>query len=151
MQPNTMSKEEQAHQTYLNIAREMATLSSAERAKVGAILVKDNNIIAEGYNGTPHGFDNVCEYYDPYINFSYTKPEVLHAETNAITKIARSTRSSDGSTLYVTTAPCFECSKLIIQAGITQVIYQDDYIDDGLRLLNKAGIKTRKLAHEKTV
>ncbi len=111
--------------------------SYCQRRKVGAILVKDKMIISDGYNGTPAGFDNICETPD-----GVTYPYVLHAEANAITKVARSNNSSEGSTLYVSTSPCMECSKLIIQAGIKRVVFSDLYrITDGLDLLKKAGIE----------
>jgi dCMP deaminase len=107
---------------------------------VGAILVKDKMIISDGYNGTPAGFENVCEDEN-----GVTKPYVLHAEANAITKVAKSSNSSDGSTLYVTASPCIECAKLIIQAGIKRVVYHDEYrITDGLDLLRRAGIEVVK-------
>jgi len=131
--------------TYMNMAIELSKLSHAQRKKVGALIVKDTQIIAEGYNGTPSGFDNSCEYID-YVDEMYTKPEVLHAESNAITKIARSTNSSSGSTLYVTMAPCFECSKLIIQSGIVRVVYDEPYSKgEGITLLKKAGVEVEKL------
>lgn len=127
---------------YMNIAQEIAKLSYAERKKVGAVLVKDGSIISHGYNGTPHGFDNNCEYEDPeHKNILITRDEVLHAESNAISKVAKSTNSSEGSTLYVTLSPCFECSKLIIQSGIKKVVYKEMYRHtDGINLLLKAGI-----------
>jgi dCMP deaminase len=127
---------------YMNIAQEIAKLSYAERKKVGAVLVKDGSIISHGYNGTPHGFDNNCEYEDPgNEGVLITRQEVLHAESNAISKVAKSTNSSDGSTLYVTLSPCFECSKLIIQAGIKKVVYKETYRrTEGINLLQKAGI-----------
>jgi len=122
----------------------MATIwaknSYCVRRQVGAILVKDNMIISDGYNGTPSGFENVCEDEN-----GITKPYVLHAEANAITKVAKSSNSSDGSTLYVTASPCIECAKLIIQAGIKRVVYHDEYrITDGLDLLRRAGIEVVK-------
>lgn len=121
---------------YLRMARIWAENSYCVRRKVGAILVKDQMIISDGYNGTPAGFENVCE-----DESGATKPYVLHAEANAITKVARSGNSSDGSTLYVTASPCVECSKLIIQAGIKRVVYNETYrISDGLDLLNRAGV-----------
>lgn len=126
------------------MAEELSKLSYAERKKVGCLIVKDTQIISEGYNGTPTGFDNACEYYS-HVDEMYTKPEVLHAESNAITKLARSTNSSSGSTLYVTLAPCFDCSKLIIQAGVTRVIFKDNYRKDGVDLLNKAGIDVSQI------
>ena len=126
------------------MAKELAKLSYAERKKVGCIVVKDTQIISEGYNGTPKGFDNTCEYVN-YVDEQYTKPEVLHAESNAITKIARSNNSSVGSTLYVTLAPCFDCAKLIIQAGIERVVFRDEYPKNGLALLDKAGVNVTQL------
>jgi len=110
----------------MGMAELLSTLSTAERRKVGCLIVKDTQIIAEGYNGTPRGFDNKCEYAD-HVDHLYTKKEVLHAESNAITKLARSTNSSEGATLYVTCSPCMDCAKLIAQAGIKQVIYKEDY------------------------
>ena len=139
-----MASQKSLDQTYMRMAEELSKLSYAERKKVGCLIVKDTQIISEGYNGTPTGFDNACEYYN-HIHEIYTKPEVLHAESNAITKLARSTNSSSGSTLYVTLAPCFDCSKLIIQAGVTRVIYKDNYRKDGIALLNKAGIDVSQI------
>ncbi len=111
--------------------------SYCKRRKVGALLVKDKMIISDGYNGTPSGFENVCEDEN-----NVTKPYVLHAEANAITKVARSNNSSEGATLYVTSSPCIECAKLIIQAGIKRVVYADAYrLSDGVDLLNRAGIE----------
>ena len=126
------------------MAEELAKLSYAKRKKVGCLIVKDTQIIAEGYNGTPVGFDNSCEYTS-HVDEIYTKPEVLHAESNAITKLARSTNSSSDSTLYVTLAPCYDCSKLIIQAGVKRVVYQDAYTKNGLDLLKKAKVEVNKL------
>lgn len=121
---------------YLRMAHIWAENSYCKRRKVGAIVVKDKMIISDGYNGTPSGFENVCEDEN-----NLTKPYVLHAEANAITKLARSNNNSDGSTLYVTSSPCIECAKLIIQAGIKRVVYSEAYrLDDGIRLLNRAGI-----------
>ena len=142
-----MAKKQELDTVYLNMAQELSTLSNAERKKVGTIIVKDKQIIAEGYNGTPMGFDNSCEYYD-HVGHYHTKPEVLHAESNAITKLARSTQSSCGSTLYTTLSPCFDCSKLIIQAGITKIVYKESYryADSGLALLERAGIEVVCLA-----
>ena len=112
--------------------------SYCDRRKVGALIVKDKMIISDGYNGTPAGFRNICEDSD-----GVTLPYVLHAEANAITKVARSNNSSEGATLYVTTSPCMECSKLIIQAGIRRVVYNELYrIQDGLQLLRDAGVET---------
>ena len=135
----TMASQKSLDKTYMRMAEELSKLSYAERKKVGCLIVKDTQIISEGYNGTPTGFDNACEYYS-HVDEMYTKPEVLHAESNAITKLARSTNSSSDSTLYVTLAPCFDCSKLIIQAGVKRLVYKDTYRKDGLSLLNKAGI-----------
>lgn len=121
----------------MNLAIQIAKASYAERNKVGALLEKNGNIIAFGYNGTPAGFDNTCEN----VNYE-TKPEVLHAESNAIAKCARSTQSAEGSTLYITLSPCLECAKLIIQSGIKEVFYHEQYRDlCGIQLLEKANIK----------
>ena len=123
---------------YMRMAMIWAENSYCERRKVGALIVKDKMIISDGYNGTPSGFENVCEDED-----GLTKPYVLHAEANAITKIARSNNNSEGATLYVTTSPCIECSKLIIQAGIKRVVYAEKYrLTDGIDLLERAGIET---------
>lgn len=121
---------------YLRMARIWAENSYCERRQVGALLVKDNSIISDGYNGTPSGFENICEGED-----GKTKPYVLHAEANAITKVAKSNNNSNGATIYVTTAPCIECAKLIIQAGIKRVVFSEMYrYDDGIELLKRAGI-----------
>jgi len=121
---------------YLRMARIWSENSYCLRRKVGALIVKEKMIISDGYNGTPSGFENICEDDE-----NKTKPYVLHAEANAITKIARSSNSSDGSTLYVTDSPCLECAKLIIQAGIKRVVYSKKYrLEDGIKLLEKAGI-----------
>ena len=122
---------------YLRMARIWSENSYCGRRKVGALLVKDQMIISDGYNGTPSGFENKCEDEE-----GRTKPYVLHAEANAITKVAKSANNCDGSTLYITAAPCLECSKLIIQAGIRRVVYSEDYrSEDGLNLLRKVGIE----------
>jgi len=141
-----MANQRELDEVYINMAHELSKLSKAERKKVGCLIVKDTQIISEGYNGTPKGFDNDCEYYD-YVHEIHTKPEVLHAESNAITKLARSTNSSSGSTLYVTLAPCFECAKLIIQAGIKRVVYLERYraACSGLALLDKAQVEVEQL------
>lgn len=124
---------------YMRMAEIWAENSYCQRRKVGALIVKDKMIISDGYNGTPAGFENICEDDESGL----TKPYVLHAEANAITKIARSGNCSDGATLYVTTSPCIECSKLIIQAGIKRVVYHDKYrVTDGLDLLQRAGVET---------
>lgn len=121
---------------YLRIAREWGALSHCERKKVGAVIVKDRMIISDGYNGTPTGFENPCEDEE-----GYTKWYVLHAEANAIVKVASSTHSCKGATLYITLSPCRECSKLIHQAGIKRVVYQKEYKDNsGLKFLEKAGV-----------
>lgn len=131
------SKQSVLDKRYLRMTAIWAENSYCERRKVGAILVKDNMIISDGYNGTPAGFENVCEDAD-----GMTKPYVLHAEANAITKVARSNNSSDGSTLYVTASPCIECAKLIIQAGIRRVVFSELYrITTGIDLLKRAGIE----------
>lgn len=122
---------------YLRMASIWAENSYCTRRKVGALIVKDKMIISDGYNGTPSGFENVCELED-----GTTKPYVLHAEANAITKIARSGNNSEGSTLYVTTSPCIECAKLIIQSGIIRVVYSEKYrLEDGIDLLRRAGVE----------
>jgi dCMP deaminase len=126
---------------YMRIANEISGMSYAKRKKVGAIIVKDNSIISYGYNGTPHDFDNSCEDEN-----DVTKPEVLHAESNAISKIARSTQSSEAADLYVTMSPCLECSKLIIQSGIKKVFFEEAYRNtEGLELLRKSNIKVTQL------
>lgn len=133
---SSIQKKQQLDKRYLRMARIWAENSYCKRRQVGAILVKDKMIISDGYNGTPSGFENICEDED-----GKTKPYVLHAEANAITKVARSANNSLGSTLYVTTSPCIECAKLIIQAGIHRVVYTDPYrSDDGVQLLIRAGI-----------
>jgi dCMP deaminase len=120
---------------YMQNAYQFAELSYAERRKVGCVIVKDKQVISFGYNGTPHGFENTCEIDNT------TKPEVLHAESNAIMKVAKSTMSCEGAELYTTTCPCFGCAKLIIQAGISKVYYTETYRDmSGISLLGKAGI-----------
>ena len=126
---------------YIAMAQIWAENSYCRRRKVGALLVKDKMIISDGYNGTPSGFENICEDEN-----GITKPYVLHAEANAITKVAKSGNSSDWATLYVTAAPCIECSKLIIQAGIKKVVYKDEYrLTDGVDLLRKAGVEVEKV------
>lgn len=163
------------NQVYMDVAYAVSQLSYAERRKVGCVIVKDDQIVSFGYNGTPKGFDNQCENVKTEIidvdcatnpdmiptledngfscrdgcctkTESFTIREVLHAESNAISKIAKSTMSSDGADLYTTTSPCFECSKLIIQAGIKRVFYCEEYRDaEGLSLLTKANINVLKL------
>lgn len=130
-------KQMQFDKRYLKMAAIWAENSYCERRKVGALIVKGKMIISDGYNGTPAGFENICEDEN-----DITKAYVLHAEANAITKVAKSNNSSDNSTLYVTTSPCMECSKLIIQSGIRRVVFSDKYrISDGLDLLKRAGIE----------
>ncbi len=129
-------KQDELDKRYLRMASIWAENSYCQRRQVGALIVKDKMIISDGYNGTPSGFENVCEDEQ-----GMTKPYVLHAEANAITKIARSGNNSDGATLYVTDSPCIECSKLIIQAGIRRVIFSRKYrLTEGLDLLKRAGI-----------
>ena len=133
------SEEKQAllDKRYIRMAQIWAANSYCNRRKVGALIVKDKMIISDGYNGTPAGFENICEDEN-----GLTKPYVLHAEANAITKIACSNNSSKGATMYVTTSPCIECAKLIIQAGIKRVIYSEKYrLEDGLDLLRRANIE----------
>jgi len=133
-----MDKKELLDRRYLRMATIWAENSYCKRRKVGAILVKDQMIISDGFNGTPAGFENVCEDEETGL----TKAYVLHAEANAITKVARSNNSSEGSTLYCTASPCVECSKLIIQAGIRRVVFNELYrIADGIELLNRAGVE----------
>ena len=137
-----MTKEEKQHlldQRYLRMARIWSENSYCVRRQVGALVVKDKMVISDGYNGTPSGFKNVCE-----DDQNVTKPYVLHAEANAITKLARSNNNSEGSTLYVTASPCLECAKLIIQAGIKRVVYGEEYrLSDGLDLLRRANIEVK--------
>lgn len=126
---------------YMEMAAVWATNSYCKRRQVGALLVKDRMIISDGYNGTPSGFENCCEDEN-----GVTKPYVLHAEANAISKVAKSGNSSEGATLYVTASPCVECAKLIIQAGISRVVYRDEYrLTDGADLLRRAGITVEKI------
>ena len=133
-------KERKFDRRYIEMAEIWAKNSYCKRRQVGALLVKDNMIISDGYNGTPSGFENECE------ENGLTKPYVLHAEANAITKVAKSGNSSHGATLYVTASPCIECSKLIIQAGIKRVVYKDEYrLNDGIDLLKRAGVEVEKV------
>lgn len=137
---NEFSKQTKLDLRYLRMARIWAENSYCKRRQVGALVVKDKMIISDGYNGTPSGFENVCE------DNNVTKPYVLHAEANAITKLARSSNNSEGSTLYVTASPCIECAKLIIQSGIKRVVYAEKYrLDDGIKLMQRAGIKVEYL------
>lgn len=135
-------KQELLDRRYLRMAEIWAENSYCQRRKVGAIIVKNSMIISDGFNGTPSGFENVCE-----DDNGLTKPYVLHAEANAITKVARSNNSSDGATLYITASPCMECSKLIIQAGIRRVVFHELYrITDGVELLKRAGVRCEQIA-----
>lgn len=134
-------KQELLDYRYLRMARVWAENSYCKRRRVGALVVKENMIISDGYNGTPSGFENICEDEN-----GITKPYVLHAEANAITKLARSGNNSDGSTLYVTASPCIECAKLIIQAGIKRVVYGEKYrLTEGIDLLRRANIEVEYL------
>jgi dCMP deaminase len=134
---NLTEKQRLLDQRYLAMAAIWAQNSYCKRRQVGALLVKDKMIISDGYNGTPSGFENQCEDEN-----NVTKPYVLHAEANAITKVARSNNSSDDATLYVTSSPCIECAKLIIQAGIIRVVFSDNYrVEDGVQLLRRADIE----------
>ena len=133
----TNEKQMKFDQRYLEMARIWAQNSYCQRRQVGALVVKNGMIISDGYNGTPSGFENICE-----DDNGVTKPYVLHAEANAITKLARSNNNSDGATIYITASPCIECSKLIIQSGIRRVVYGEKYrLMDGIELLERAGIE----------
>lgn len=135
------SKQTALDKRYIRMANIWAENSYCQRRQVGALIVKDKMIISDGYNGTPSGFENICE-----DETNHTKPYVLHAEANAITKIARSGNSSEGATMYVTTSPCIECAKLIIQSGIRRVVYSEKYrLEDGIELLKRAGIEVTYL------
>ncbi len=138
---SVMDKQEILDSRYLRMAQIWAENSYCKRRQVGAIIVKDKMIISDGYNGTPVGFENVCE-----DDADHTKPYVLHAEANAITKVAQSNNSSKDATLYVTSSPCIECAKLIIQAGIKRVVFGEIYrLTDGIDLLKRAGIECVQL------
>lgn len=137
----TTQKQRLLDQRYLKMADIWSQNSYCKRRQVGALIVKNKMIISDGYNGTPAGFENVCEDEN-----NKTKPYVLHAEANAITKVAKSGNSSDGATLYVTSSPCIECSKLIIQAGIKRVVFTESYrLEDGINLLKRAGIDVKQV------
>jgi dCMP deaminase len=138
---NKIKKKHNFDIRYLKMAQIWAENSYCKRRKVGALIVKDRMIISDGYNGTPAGFENICEDEN-----DKTKPYVLHAEANAITKVAQSNNSSRGATLYVTSSPCLECSKLIIQAGIKRVVFSDNYrLQDGIEILKRAGIEIKQI------
>ena len=134
-----MPKQIELDITYLKMADLWGQLSKAKRKKVGCLIVKDGQIISDGYNGTPAGYDNNCEYE---TRFGYeTKPEVLHAESNALMKLAKSTNSSKDSTIYLAMSPCFDCAKLIIQAGVKRVVYSDTYrIETGIDFLRRNNV-----------
>jgi dCMP deaminase len=136
-----MASKEKLDKIYMNIARETSSLSLSMRKQVGAIIVKDNNILSFGFNGTPSGMDNSCEDEE-----GDTLWYVLHAESNAIAKVAKSTSSSEGATMYCTLSPCNDCAKMIIQAGIKRVVYKDQYREHtGLLLLETCGVKVDKI------
>lgn len=131
------TKQEALDKRYIRMANIWAENSYCQRRQVGALIVKDKMIVSDGYNGTPSGFENICE-----DDTNHTKPYVLHAEANAITKLARSNNSSEDATMYVTASPCIECAKLIIQAGIKRVVYSEKYrLEDGIELLKRANIE----------
>ncbi len=135
------NKQRQLDIRYIRMARIWAENSYCVRRQVGALIVKDKMIISDGYNGTPSGFENICE-----DEAGRTKPYVLHAEANAITKVAKSHNNCDGATLYITASPCMECAKLVIQAGIKRVVYCDEYhCNDGIELMRRVGIETVKI------
>jgi dCMP deaminase len=139
-----LTKQEAFDRRYLRMARIWAENSYCVRRKVGALLVKDRMIISDGFNGTPIGFENICEDEE-----GHSKPYVLHAEANAISKVARSSNNSEGATLYITASPCMECAKLIIQSGIVRVVYGENYrLADGIELLHRAGIEVVFLSVE---
>ena len=142
IQYESKAKQERYDKAYLKMAEQWGQLSHCERKQVGALIVKDSMIISDGYNGTPTGFDNCCEDSEGKTNWY-----VLHAEANAIMKVAKSTNNSNGATLYITLSPCRECSKLILQAGIKRVVYMKGYKDDsGLQFLEKAGIELEHIS-----
>lgn len=144
---NAEKKQIELDKRYIRMAAIWAENSYCERRKVGALIVKDKMIISDGYNGTPSGFENICEDEN-----NVTKPYVLHAEANAITKIARSNNSSNDATMYVTASPCIECAKLIIQAGIKRVVYSEHYrLEDGIELLKRANIEVLYVAPNENI
>jgi dCMP deaminase len=150
MKKNKRIKLNKFDAAHMSAAEVYAKLSSARRLQVGCVIVKDNTIISIGYNGMPSGWDNNCEYdmYDDaeqWVGLK-TKPEVLHAETNAIAKLAKSTQSGLGATMFITHAPCLECAKLIYQSGINNVLYRNSYrSDDGIKFLEKASVEVEKI------
>ena len=135
-------------QAYMDVAERFAQLSTAERLQVGAIVVKDDRIISIGYNGMPSGWDNICEdeVEEDNVTRLVTKTEVLHAETNAISKLARSVESGEGATIFVTHTPCIDCAKMVYQAGISTIYYKNDYRSaGGLEFLKKCGLEVEKI------
>ena len=144
-----MSRDTEFDKAWMDCAVAISKLSRARKKQVGAVIVKDGNIIGVGFNGTPTGFDNICEDKEYYseIEFKWiTRPEVLHAESNAIAKVAKSTQSSEGASLYTTLSPCYDCAKLIIQAGISRVFYTEYYgHPEGIDLLLKAGVRIEEV------
>ena len=148
-----MPNQSQLDATYLDMARRWSTMSKAKRKKVGCLIVRGTQIISDGYNGTPSGFDNECEQFHPLEDYAsnkmITKREVLHSESNALMKLARSHNSSEGATMYLTCSPCFDCAKLIIQAGISRVVYAEEYRKtDGIHLLKKANTIVEQINYE---
>ena len=148
-----MPNQLQLDKTYLDMARKWSSMSKAKRKKVGCLIVKGTQIISDGYNGTPSGFDNECEQFHPLEDYSsnemITKREVLHSESNALMKLARSHNSSEGATMYSTCSPCFDCAKLIVQSAITRVVYAEQYRDIyGIHLLEKANIKIEQINYD---
>lgn len=140
-----MADQSDLDQAYIKMAHVWATLSKAKRKQVGCLIVKGQAIISDGYNGTPTGFSNTCEDKDDFGQL-VTRPEVLHAESNAVTKLAKSTQSSDGATMYITAAPCIDCAKLIIQSKIKRVVYDELYkSEQGIALLKKAKIEVESI------
>ncbi|MBE6287004.1 MAG: dCMP deaminase family protein [Mediterranea massiliensis] len=147
MNTSEKAKQEALDKRYIRMANIWAENSYCQRRQVGALIVKDKMIVSDGYNGTPSGFENICE-----DETNHTKPYVLHAEANAITKLARSNNNSDKATMYVTASPCIECAKLIIQAGIKRVVYSEKYrLEDGIELLKRANIEVVYLPIEKNI
>ena len=139
---NTMASKKLIDRAYIDMSLRWAQLSVAQRKKVGALIVKDGQIISDGFNGTPRGFENACEDAE-----GKTLPEVLHAESNALMKLAQSTQSSTGSTLYVTLSPCYHCAKLIVQGGVERVVYLAEYHDaTGVELLKDCGVEVENLS-----
>jgi len=147
IKPRSTDRQFEYDKVYMKMALAISELSYAQRRKVGAIIVsRDDQVISQGYNGTPHGWDNCCEKTDPETGKLVTIPECLHAETNAITKCAKYMASTQDATLYVTLSPCFDCAKLIIQSGIKRVVFKDVYRNlEGVEFLSKYGIKVQQI------